>query len=398
MRRVALLVVPLVLLVAAGCLWLLWREPELAQLERSQGARPSVAGVQPAPAEHDVLAGQLAALRREPAGPARAASMVALLAAWAELAPALAMDVAAALADDEGRSAALHECLPHFLRADPEAARSWLLSAARVLPVEIMQALAGDAAAHDPELGFAVAQQLPVRARPVAHKDVFSAWASRDPRAAAEATLRLSRAEGHHAAVEEVARVWGERDAPSAFDWSARLSDTEARRVALLPVVGAWAARAPEAAAQSVAGLPFEPWRRRLIDDVVTPWARQDPERALTWVKTLNEPSEREAAATTLLSELLPSTPVRAADWALALGGGAASPVVDKIVAAWVARDPAAALAWASRAAREQGAAQAGAHDTEGGQLVAGALERWRQQDPQAAETWLRGHPARVGR
>jgi hypothetical protein len=235
-----------------------------------------------------------------------------------------------------------------------------------------------------------VALQLPVRARPPALKEVFSAWAARDARGAADATARLSRADGYLGAVEEVARVWGEQDAPAAFAWSARLSEVEARRTALLPLVDSWAVRAPQAAAASVSSLPFEPWRRRLMDGVVAQWAQQDPESALGWVKGLKEPLEREAAATTLLTQLLPSAPARAAELALELGGGAASPLVDKVVAAWVARDAPAALAWASRsprgAAREQ--------DPEARQaLLAGALVRWQQQDPEAAEGWLHVHP-----
>lgn len=207
MRRIGLLIVPAALLAAAGGFWLLWRRPELAVHERAAEALPAHAASSSRPAAGAALGERVVALRREQSGAARAAALVSLLAAWAEHEPALAMDAAAALADDEGRSAALHECLPHFLRADPEAARSWLLSAARTLPVEVVQELARDAAAHDPELGFAIAQQLPVRARPAALKDVFSAWAGRDPRAAAEATGRLSRADGYAGAVEEVARV-----------------------------------------------------------------------------------------------------------------------------------------------------------------------------------------------
>src|SRR5262245_15037512 len=118
MRRFALLLVPLLLLAAIG-VWRLWREPEVAQWEPSAGAVQPTSAVRPVQTERDVLVERLAALRREASGPERAASTVSLLAAWAEQEPALAMDAAAALADDEGRSAALHECLPHFLRADP---------------------------------------------------------------------------------------------------------------------------------------------------------------------------------------------------------------------------------------------------------------------------------------
>jgi hypothetical protein len=391
MRNAALISVFL-LLAAGGALWLSRGAPEVAASgAAATGARASGAsGSGHAHPDPSSFAARLAALRRAPAGPARAVAIVALLAAWAEQQPALAIDAAAALADEDGRGEALHECLPHFLSADPDAARSWLLEAARTLPVELVQALARDAAAHDPELGFSVALQLPVRARPAALKEVFSAWAARDARAAADATARLSRADGYLGAVEEVARVWGEQDAPAAFIWSARLPEVEARRTALLPLVDSWAVRAPQAAAASVASLPFEPWRRRLIDGVVAPWGQQDPESALGWVKGLTEPLEREAAATTLLTQLLPSAPARAAELALELGGGATSPLVDKVVAAWVARDAPAALAWASRsprgAAREQ--------DPEARQaLLAGALARWQQQDPEAAQSWLHVHP-----
>jgi hypothetical protein len=380
-RRLGLAVVLLALAALGGLVWR-GRAPD-------PGAAPSApsraawhaARVQPS--ERDSLAARIDRLRGELAGSARAAALVVLLAEWAEQQPASAVRAAAALADFEGRSDALHECLPHFLQADPEAARSWLLEAARTLPGETVQALAKDAAAFDPELGFAVAQQLYVRARPAAMRDVLAAWAARDPAAAAAASARLSKADGYLAAIEEVGRAWADRDPAAAFDWAAQLPESETRRAALLPLVGAWAERAPGAAAQALAELPTEAWRRRLVDDVAGRWARADPEAALGWIERLREPLEREAAATTLVMEVAPSAPARAADWAMRLGQGAASPIVDKVMATWLARDPAAALAWASDNARSDGREV----------LVASALERWQQQDPQAAESWRRGHP-----
>jgi hypothetical protein len=288
------------------------------------------------------LQAEISALRGSLYAEARRSALLDALSRLAELDPALAMQLAAALDEAEGQREAFHECLPHWLAKDAEAARSWLLSNVQDFPAETAEALARDAAESDPALGLAVAEQIYVGTRAPAMRAVFGAWAVRDPSGAAQAVERLAKVDGYLPALEEIGRLWGERDAPAAYAWASRLEQAAARRTALVPLLNAWADQDPAAAAQAVAKLPPELWRARMIDDVAVRWATRDAPAALAWVKQLEDPAARAAGATSVLSELLTTQPELAASTATELG----EPVFDKLMTTWLARDHSAANSW----------------------------------------------------
>jgi hypothetical protein len=352
MRSTVPVVLTLVALGSAGALVLLLRSGENspsgseAQVGARDGARDSFRPVEQRVSGSSDPAATLDKIRSEQRGEMRRTAIVEFLAGLAESEPELAMQLAAALSEEEGRSEAFHECLPHWLGSAPEAARSWLLTHVQSLPAETAQALAKDAAAVDPALGFAVAQQIYVATRTPAMKEVFGSWAAQDPEAAVEAVQRLSKEDGYFAAVEEIGRIWAESDPASAYAWAAKLDRSDARRAALVPLIDTWALKDPAAAARSVSALQSEPWRRRLIDEVADRWASSDPRAALAWIQGLQDPLEREAGATTVLTQLLGTEPELSARWAVQFGGNAHNPLVDKVMTAWLARDPTAADNW----------------------------------------------------
>jgi hypothetical protein len=325
------------------------------------------------------------AQRYTPGAESSAASVgpeqVSALAASAARDPAQAVQHAAQLRDEQGRIEALHETLPHWLARDREAARNWLLTHVSSLPLEVGLSLVRDAAAHDVQLGLSLAQQFPAGARPRALREAYVTWAGSAPREAAKAAEQLLESDGRTRTLGEIARVWGEQAPAEALRWSLTLDTREARREALLPVVASWASHDPAATAAALASVVDEGFKQHLVDTVAVHWAGADPAAARAWVETL-EPAVRAGAATALIETSLQREPERAAGWALELGGGPGSEIVEKALTSWVARDPHAALRWATLQSEQSGRAE----------LVALASERFRLQDAPAAERWLSAH------
>lgn len=290
---------------------------------------------------------ELSELRRAATGQDVAAALLERLLALAESDPEGAVMLAAMLSDAEGREEALHECLPHWLRADPEGAQEWLVGDARALPFAIQRSLTRDVASLDPRLALEMADDLPVGERASSLSDVFTAWAARDPAEAARVGEELPSPRDRAAALDAVGALWAEDDGQAAFEWANRYEAPGSRRVALESVVDAWARREPEAAALSLAALPpSDVFRQRLLDRVAAGWASADVDEALAWAESLPNPLEREATATTILMELAASQPERAAEHAARLSDGKMSPLVDKVVTLWAARDRSSAARW----------------------------------------------------
>jgi hypothetical protein len=265
------------------------------------------------------------------------------------------------IADDDERAAALHECLPQWLRADPAAARAWLLETGRTFSPEVILSLVRDTAPLAPELALALAESLPAGQRSAATAEIFEAWSTLDPaQAAARARfLAGSRRDPREVAGAEttdretaaahLARQWADRAPQAAQAWALTLPDPAQRRAALDALFTTWAEAEPATAAEAARTLPErEPGRIRLIDRVLTHWAASDPAAALDWLQTLPAPAEREAAAATLLTGVVQSQPAEAAAWALQLGAGSDGSLLAKVLAAWAAADKPAALAWAA--------------------------------------------------
>lgn len=276
--------------------------------------------------------------------------------------PGAAVQMAIRLDNDEERAAALHECLPQWLQADPTAARAWLLERGATFSHELLLAITHDVASADADLALTLVQRLPSGLRGTATAEIFETWAGSNPGGAAQRARFLANAPrdpkevagaettDREVAVGEVSRLWAHRDPKATQAWALTLTDPALRRVALESLVTTWAEADTSAAAAGVRSLPAsEPGRNRLIDRVMTHWAVVDAPAALDWVQTLSTPAEREAAATTLLTEVAQTQPSEAADWALHLSPQAGTAPVGKVLAAWAARDRATALAWASR-------------------------------------------------
>jgi hypothetical protein len=346
------------LALSAGLgLWALYRTAPERGPTTTPSPKAQTTQAARAPYVDDALGRKLRQVRTGQAGAARAAAFVAALAEAAAHDPARAVHEAMSLGDADGRMEAVHECLPLWLARDAESARAYLLTHIAALPLELAEAVARDAAAHDPQLGLALAQQLHVGARPRAVHAVFVQWAGSSPKAAAQAAESLLPSEGQVRVIGEVARIWSEQAPADAQRWAAALPSQGLRREALLPVVDSWADKDPKAAAEALLPLADEGYKQRLVDSVVGRWAEQAPDDARAFLTQLSSPTLRAAGAVALAASLLEREPARAASWALELSGDVHSELVEKTLTAWVARDPAAARSWAEEQPQEQGKA-----------------------------------------
>jgi hypothetical protein len=268
---------------------------------------------------------------------------------------------AAEIEDDEDRASALHECFPQWLRAEPAAARAWLLKTGSTFSPEVVLSLVRDTAPLFPELALTLAERLPVGQRAAATAEIFENWASLDPAQAAVRArfltgpardpLEVAGAEttDREIAVAHLSRLWADRNPRDAQAWALTLPDAPLRRAAFDALFTTWAEKEPAAAAQALRALPpGEPLRTRCIVRVVSHWAASDAAAALDWLQTLSAPAERDAAAAALLTEAARTQPAEAAAWALQLSAETDGALLGKVVSAWAAADRPAALAWAA--------------------------------------------------
>jgi len=259
------------------------------------------------------------------------------------------------------------------------ALRSLALTGAAATPLERLQLLA-QYGAHDPETALTFVETLPAAQRADAAATVMSAWAARDPGAAAahlEAEaggFGLSGKEAE-AAASAVALEWARRDPKAAAAWAASLPD-ELRAAALHAAIGVQAAADPGAAQQFYASLTEAALRTEAAAPLAAQWAATDPAAAAVWAVSLADESGRAAAATGVSASWMLRDPAAASRWVDGLPAGAAK---DAAIAALtespaLKNDPDSAAVWAAAIQNESLRRTA----------LAAAVRRWRYQQPEA--------------
>ena len=346
-----------------------------SQTQATPYAREATASVRP----ESELARRNAAIAALSDAATRSAAWVDWLTELAQTDPKLAAERALALGESAGQAEALREVMQVWLASTPDAANAWLLARVDGLPAACVLALARVVAGFDVAPALQLAAALPAGLRASALREVFGEWAAHSPWAAAHTAEQLTEASDRVAATGEVARLWAHTDAQAALTWSRELSDVQLRRVALDALVDSWTEAAPADAAAALLTLPADAARARSLDRVLAVWSTTDADAAHQFVQQLREPAERESAATTLVLQHMLTQPARAAEWARGLQLGSNSPLFEKLVTAWVARDANAAVAWAQALP---------ARESERVELLTLALSRWQEQDAQGYRQW----------
>jgi hypothetical protein len=86
--------------------------------------------------------------------------------------------------------------------------------------------------------------------------------------------------------------------------------------------------------------------RDLLRDEIARHWVRHDRDSAIAWMKSLDDQTDRKAAATTALRSIAASDPAQAVIVADELGVGRDDGSLEHIVQIWAASDRQAALRW----------------------------------------------------
>jgi hypothetical protein len=178
-----------------------------------------------------------------------------------------------------------------------------------------------------------------------------------------------------------------------------------------------WATLAPAVAADWVAAFPAGNARASALEQVALAWSANDPAAAWGWVDSLGPEAGRDAALLSLAYELARTEPPLALDRAVSLHESPArTQLIEHAVGNWAATDPQAALvrvmtledtalrnaalghlatSWAERDPNKAATLAADAMDPgpDQNRAVAAIVQRWAQQDPDAARKWVESFP-----
>lgn len=266
--------------------------------------------------------------------------------------PATAAGEIAAVTDLDLRDALVIELMETWVLRDPAGADAWVDS----LPAgalrdtareELYLAWASEApeAAAD-HLGRRLdAGDLPELADAVAA--LANAWGVGDPAAAAAWLTDLPEPGRPTRALGALASVWGTLDPAAARQWVESLDDGPGKTSAARNLALSWAESTPNEAMAWVDGTPTLATAERagLVAAILATWADLDPDAAGTWVLAREDTGTRDRSAAILAGALVEARPESAIEWLRAIDdptrrGKAADETFDR----WLADDPEAAV------------------------------------------------------
>ena len=296
---------------------------------------------------------------------------------WIDRDPHAAMAAVAAMPDQTTARYLRTALMRHWMDADREAAIAWALAEPASPQRDTLLAEAAEFLAQtSPRQALQLATGLDATGKRRVIAVTLLAWARSDPEAAIKAVAEVDDAEVAEALYWELSSIWAGRDPGAAATWlaSSDLAGEPLRR-ALRGVLVRWAGDDPQAAASWLDTTPDE-LRERHIAHVLHPLARQDARGAFAWlwsqgVETrrrsvgplmyslanhsptvaldlfagIRDAQARTQAMEGILHGWSQSDPERAARYLLGPGAEFLS-LMSSPVAAWVAVDPSAAVAF----------------------------------------------------
>lgn len=331
------------------------------------------------------LAREVAKLEHLPSGE-RAAETLLLFSRWGEVDPLAAM--AQAMAYGVAGEAARCEVLKSWSNGDPRAAAEWF-------------------ARHAGE--FSAGQQgRSVSERGAASSVIARVWARQDPEAALawagsqgrEAGRAISTVLGETAvenpalavrlaeradpsvvrlAQGEIARQWAGRDFPAAERWI-RTLPADQQDGAMVKAIASLSIRDPEHAATQLDSMPEGADRERAVEIVMRHLATEDTGAAERWLDAQTSDTARRAGAISLVSAMAAENPAGARALLNSLEPGAAR---DGAAAAYIRSSPDGGPEELLELARSL------TNDADRGQSIAFVVNRWKQEDNEAAERYI---------
>lgn len=221
--------------------------------------------------------------------------------------------------------------------------------------------------------------------------------------------------------LEKIVSAWSKQEFASAVEVLFRNSSKDPNSDLLgISLLRRWATLAPAAASEWVASLPAGNARTSALEQVALAWSANDPSAAWGWTESLEPDAARDAVMISLAYELARTGPPLALDRAVSLPESPArSQLIEHAVSNWAATDPQAALvrvmalddailrnaalgrlatSWAETEPTEAATLAADAMDPGPDQYraVAAIVQRWAQQDPDAARRWVESFPGGI--
>jgi hypothetical protein len=214
-------------------------------------------------------------------------------------------------------------------------------------------------------------------------------WAGKDPPAAANAVLKIA---GWNAreALGTVLGVWADVRLSAAISWVNQMPDGAEKQAALLRLTLEAARTDPVTAVSLASKLPSSPERDEMIIHATSQWAGTDPTGASAWAHEIEEGPLRDQLLTTIATIQGESDPLAAATLAIEElpPGKPRDDALVGIVQRWAQNDPNAAATWVS--AFPEGALRSAA--------VANVVKLWVDQDARPAGEWLNTLPPSASR
>lgn len=189
-----------------------------------------------------------------------------------------------------------------------------------------------------------------VRERVVA---LIRQWAESDARSAAKWAAEMPAGGVRPEALTGVAIIWANQDLDGVVQWALQLSEGEEMHGVLRGVAYEAARMEPLVALHIAVTLPVTPDRDRLIQHAALQWASSAPAEVASWANQIEDAALRER-------------------------------VLVNVATVWGERDPASAAQLAVMQIAP-GRAQDDA--------VIGIVQRWAQNDPEAASEWVTSFP-----
>jgi len=207
-------------------------------------------------------------------------------------------------------------------------------------------------------------------------------WAQRDPMAAAAWVSRLGESPPSRAMVKQVAVAWANTDLTAAASWLRALPEGEGRQIATIGLAYEAARTEPLTALDLAVALPPTRERDDLLVHAVSQWAGVDASVAADWTLKVPDPILRQRLVASVAIALAGQDPVAAV--ALAVNGLAAGDEQDRaavsIVQRWAQQSPQTAASWVAQFPEIPSRDPA----------MQNLFSIWAAQDSEAAENWRR--------
>ena len=366
---------------------------------------------------------------------------------WAHFDPIAALAYAKMPGSGEVGRAIADGAFQKWMAVAPDAVRAWLAT----LPTgpdrtSFIQTFARKLARRDPAAALQMLEALPASQRgDWAYPQVFSAWATDNPQAAATAAIQLPRAV-RDSVIKNLAGTWADKDPIAALAWASQLDVESTRRNAVQRIVDTWSGTDPAAAVawvlqnypptgnENTLGHPYANWMASAPNDAIA-WAlalpagqthdgcvwqsienlvTTDPQRAVELFRNNLPAKLRDQNAGWLAGRWADSDPAAAAAWAGQLPPGEwRDAALRQVAFYWAASDPAGAARWVDRVPAAQGrdavvvayseqtveadpeaalvwAATIGDENMRKNSIV-NLVTQWQKNDPAAARKWIAG-------